>query len=137
MSSCNCYCKTSCAGLSVVAGIIIGIIAGMLTFMGIITITPAFLWVVFGIAVAYLAVSLLISNVSFSPTANRCICLTMPVFFIGILGTILTSLILLGVGFAATSVIGAIITGLLLGFFTLVITSTVCLIKCRMTFCNE
>mgnify|MGYP003296288645 FL=1 len=54
MTNCNCYCKASCAGVSIVVSIIVGIIAGMLRFMGTITLTPAFLWVVFGIAVVYL-----------------------------------------------------------------------------------
>ncbi len=133
MSNCGCYCKTSCAGLSIVASIIIGIIAGMLRFMAVIDVTPAFLWVLFGIAVVYLGINLFSSNLTCNNTANKCMCLTMPVYFVGILGTILTSLILLGITFSAASVIGAVITGLLLGFFTLIITSAVCLIKCKTT----
>ena len=132
MTNCNCYCKTDCAGVSIVVSIIIAIIAGMLRFMGIITLTPAFLWVVFGIAVVYLGLSLFSSDT----TANRCKCQTLPVYLIGILGTIFTSLVLLGIEFVATSVIGAIISGLLLGFFTLVITTAVCLIRCK-TNCNN
>lgn len=137
MSNCNCYCKTSCAGISIISGIIVAIITAMLTFMGTITITPAFLWVTFGIAVVYLAVSSLISGISnCCNTNNKCACTTMPVYFIGIIGTIFTSLILLGITFAATSVVGAVISGLVLGFFTMIILSTVCLIKCN-TNCNN
>ncbi len=137
MSNYNCYCKTSCAGLAIVASIIIGIIAGMLTFMGIITATPAFLWVVFGIAIVYLAISLVSTAFSTNGRYNKCKCLILPVYLSGILGSILTSLILLAIEFAATSVIGAIITGLLLGFFTLIITSSVCLIKCQADCDND
>ena len=136
MSNCNCYCKTSCAGLSIISGIIVAIITAMLTFMGTITLTPAFLWVTFGIAVVYLAVSALISGITNSCSTTRCICATLPVYFIGIIGTIFTSLILLGITFAATSVVGAVISGLVLGFFTMIILSTVCLIKCN-TNCNN
>ena len=137
MSNCNCYCKTSCAGLSIVAGIIVAVITAMLTFMGTITITPAFTWVTFGISIVYLAVSSLISGMSGSCAVSKCLCLTMPIYFIGIIGTIFTSLILLGITFAATSVVGAIISGLLLGFFTLIILTTVCLIKCNLSCCND
>ena len=55
---------------------------------------------------------------------------------IGILGTILFSVILLGVTFAATSVIGAIIAGLAVGFFALIISATACLVK-RNVICNN
>lgn len=137
MSNCSCYCKTSCPGLSIVAGIIVAIITAMLTFMGTITITPAFLWVTFGIAIVYLAVSSLMSALSPCGTANACKCLAMPVYFTGIVGTIFASLILLGITFAATSILGAVITGLLLGFFTLIILSTICLIKCSMNCRND
>ena len=136
MSKCDCYCKTSCAGLSIVASIIIGIIAGMLRFMGVINVTSAFLWVVFGIAIVYLAINLFSSNFSCYCTTNRCLCLTMPVYFVGVLGTIFISMILLGISFSATSFIGAVLFGLLLGFFTLMITSAVCLIKCKTT-CSD
>lgn len=137
MSNCGCYCRANCAGIAIVASIIIGIIAGMLRFMAVITVTPAFLWVVFGIAIVYLAISLIISGYSACSGSNRCKCATMPVFLTGILGTILTSLILLGIEFVATSVIGAIITGLLLAFFSLFIISTVCLIKCQSNCDND
>ncbi len=136
MSNCNCYCNTSCAGLSIVASIILGIIAGMLRFIGVINVTAAFLWVVFGIAIVYLGLTLIASYCGCGNAPNKCVCQTVPVYLVGILGTILTSLVLLGVSFGATSVIASIITGFLLGFFTLTITSAVCIIKCK-TICSN
>ena len=44
--------------------------------------------------------------------------------------TVLTALVLLAIDFAATSIIGAIISGALLGFFALVITAAACFTKC-------
>ena len=58
-------------------------------------------------------------------------CTAVSTVLAGILGTILFSLVLLAVTFAATSVIGAIFVGLLLFFFSLTITATACLVKCR------
>lgn len=122
----NC-CVRLCSALGIFFSVIVAIIGGFLTFNATITVTPAFLWVLFGIAVVYQAVILLKTGCT---NTNHCICSNLTVVFTGILGTIFTSLILLGITFAATSVLGAIITGLLLGFFTLLITSVICLIKC-------
>ena len=53
-----CNCRNNCTSIAVVVSIIIGIITAFLRITGVITATPAFLWVVFGIAVVYLAVVL-------------------------------------------------------------------------------
>ncbi len=50
MSGFCCNCSNKCACTSIIASIIIGIVAGILRITGVITVTPAFLWVVFGIA---------------------------------------------------------------------------------------
>ena len=125
----NCSCQLSCTVKSVVASIVIGILAAAFRYAAIITVTPAFLWVLFGIAIGYLGITLLTSAVA----CNGCkdCCTNLGAFLTGILGTVLTSVILLGITFAATSVLGAIITGFLLFFFSLLVTSTVCLVKCR------
>jgi len=48
----------------------------------------------------------------------------------GILGTVLFSLVILAVGIVATSVVSAILVGLLVAFFALIVTATACLIRC-------
>ncbi len=129
MTNCNCGNRIGCSALAIIAGLIIGIVTAILNFTAIIAVTPAFLWVTLGIAVVYLAVLLLASAIR--PTGGRnCVCSALQVVLIGILGTVLTSIILLAITFAATSVLGAIIVGALLLFFTFVITGTACLIKC-------
>lgn len=133
MTTSNCDCTISCTGKSIIASIIIGVLAAIFRFTALITITPAFLWVLLGIAVGFLGISLLSSAFCCSGTENCCE--RLGTFLTAILGTTLTSIILLGITFAATSVIGAIITGFLLFFFSLLITSAVCLIKCRS--CSE
>ena len=122
----NC-CVRLCNALGIFFSVIVAIIGGFLTYNATITVTPAFLWVLFGIAVVYQAVILVKTDCA---NTNGCICEALGTVFTGILGTIVTSLILLGITFAATSVLGAVITGLLLGFFTLLITSVICLIRC-------
>ena len=122
----TCNFKLSCTGLAVAASIIVGVITAILRFTGVITLTPAFLWVALGIAVVYLAL-LLLSTVS---RRKNCCRVALGALLIGILGTILLSVVLLAVTFAATSVFGAIISGLLLAFASLIFTATACYINC-------
>ena len=62
--------------------------------------------------------------------AERCVCGAVRTVLTGILGTVLFSSVLLVVDVAATSVIGAILVGLLVLFFTLLLTGTACLVQC-------
>lgn len=128
--SCSCDNGSECSLLAVAASIIIGIVTTLLRITAVITVTPAFLWVVLGIAVVYLAVNLAVAASQNCCGSNNCIRAPLSLILAGILGAILLSVVLLAVTFAATSVIGAIITGALLFFFSLFITSTACLIKC-------
>ena len=130
MSGFCCNCNNKCACTSIIASIIIGIVAGILRITGVISVTPAFAWVTFGIAVGYLAI-LLITSRRRSTSEHCCnICTILSILLTGILGAILTSVILLAIEFVATSIIGAIITGALLFFFALIVTLTACLVRC-------
>lgn len=125
MSS-NEYC-VGCIGVSVISSAVIGIIAAILRYTAAITVTSSFLWVVFGIAVGYLGLMLLSPEKS---STGSCACKSLSAFLVGILGTVLLSVILLGISFAATSVLGAVFTGALLFFFAFTVINATCLIKC-------
>ena len=129
MANYNCCCRFSCTGASIIGSILVGVITAFLTFMAVITLTPAFLWVVLGIAIVYLGVNLVVGVIS-ADSAKRCLCPNSTAWIIGVLGSVLFSLILLAISFAATSVIGAIFSGALLTFFSLLITATACNIRC-------
>lgn len=129
MANANCYSRWSCTELAVFASAVVGIIAAVLSFNAIITVAPAFLWVILGVAVVYLAVVLLVSAFS-DVESRRCNGPALSALLTGILGTVLTSIILLAVPFAATSVLGTIIVGVALASFSLIITATVCFIRC-------
>lgn len=125
--------RYDCTALSFVASLIIGVIAAFLTITAVIEVTPAFLWVLLGIAVIYIAVAL----ISASLRGGRAYCCgALNAALVGALGTVLFSIVLLGITFAATSIIGAIFVGLLLFFFSLLITATVCYVKC-ITNCDS
>ena len=136
MSNLTCNCRTNCIALAIISSLIVGIITAFLRLTAVITLTPAFLWVTLGIAVVYLAVILLTSSRTEVSNFRDCLCPTLSVLLFAILGTILTSLVLLAIEFVATSIIGAIITGALLAFLWLIFTSTACLAKC-LAICEE
>lgn len=56
MPLCNCNCRCSCTGAAVIASAVVGVLAAFLQITGVITVTPAFLWVALGVAVVYLGV---------------------------------------------------------------------------------
>lgn len=137
MTNCNtCRNRFDCSVLAVTASIIIGVTTAVLRYTAIITVPAAFLWVTFGIAVAYLALALLAAVTTRAYRINGCVCDVLPLLLIGILVALLTSVVLLAITFAATSVLGALITGALLAGFSLIFASTACYIKC-LTACDE
>ncbi len=128
MAPFGCGCKNACTSIAVVASLIIGVVAAFLRIMAVITVTPAFLWVTFGVAVVYLAI--LLANALFAgANTASCTARTINALLSGIVGTALFSIVLLAIPFVATSIVGAILTGTLLFFFSLIITATACLVK--------
>ena len=136
MTMCNCNCRPSCPILALVLSAILGVLAAFFEITGVITVTTTFLWVVFGIAVVYLAVLVVTTALMRRCESQRCICPALQVILAGILGAILAALILLAVGIVATSVLNAILVGLLVFFFVLILTGSACLVQC-MADCQE
>ena len=134
MTLCNCKC--SCTLLSGIASLIIGIIAAFLQITGTITVTAAFLWVVFGIGVGSLGILLLSGTAHRSCGQCSCTCGALNAALIGSLGSILFSLALLAVGIVATSILSAILVGLALLFLTLLLTNAACVIRSLFNCCD-
>lgn len=128
-------CRPGCVILSLVASLIVGIITAFLRITGAITLTPAFLWVLLGVAVVYL-ILVLIAAALFRDGCCKELCSIVSSLLGGILGTVLLSVILLAIEFVATSVIGAVLAGLLLFSFSLTVTSVACLVRCFFG-CND
>ncbi len=121
--------KPSCVTLAVIASVILGIIGALLQITAVIAVTPAFLWAALGTAIAFLAVLLLTARCCRADGYSRCKNGALTAILTGILGTVLTSVILLAVTFVATSIIGAILVGLLVLFLSLIVTASACLIS--------
>lgn len=129
MSLFGCNCKCSCTLAAVIASAIIGVLAAFLQITGVITVVPVFLWVVFGIAVVYLAVLIVAAVLAGRAETSACLCSALNALLIGIQGAVLLAVVLLAIGIVATSIISAILVGLLVFFFSLVIASSACLVR--------
>lgn len=131
MPTCNCNFRCSCVIAAIIASAILGVVAAFLQITGAITVTPAFLWVVLGVAIGYLGILL--------ATAGRrdsgC-CGALGTVLAGTLGAALFSVVLLAVGITATSVVSAILVGLLVLFAALTVAGSACYVRC-ITGCGE
>lgn len=127
MTLCNCKC--SCSLYSAIVALILGVVAAFLQITGTITVTTAFLWVVFGIAIGYLGILLLSAGVCPQCRQSSCVCNALWGLLTGALGSVLLSVVLLAVGIVATSILSAILVGLLILSFTLLIANAACLIR--------
>ncbi len=130
MNLLGCNFRCNCTVVSVVAALLVGVVTAFLQITAVITLTPVFLWVAFGIAALYLLVLAAASTQGGRTERCGCLCVILNTLLTGILFTILFALILLAVGIVATSVVSAILVGLLLFSFTLTLTSTACLVRC-------
>ena len=133
-TSCRCQ-RTDCTVIAVAVSLILGVITAFLRITAAITLTPAFLWVLLGMAVVYLAVTLIAGALSQSECCEN-LCRIITAVLVGILGTVVLSIVLLAIEFVATSILGAVLTGALLFFFFLIVTSTACLVRCLFN-CND
>lgn len=129
MSILNCDNRCNCSGFAIIASLIIGIITSFFRLTGTLIETTAFLWVIFGIAVVYLALTLFAAILTGTTSNFRDFCSALTLLLIGLVGTIFVAIVMLAFEFAATSVIGAIALGLLILFFFLSIISAACLVR--------
>ncbi|MBQ2968475.1 MAG: hypothetical protein IJE10_10200 [Clostridia bacterium] len=136
MMHCGCGARVSCGAIAFVASLILGIVAAFLRLSGALVIGTAFFWVALGVAVVYLGILLLTSAFLQGAGPRGCsVCGTIPLVLAGILGTALTSALLLAFTFVATSVLGAVLTGAFIFFIALILTAVACLIQC-IAGCN-
>ena len=133
MSIFGCRCKCNCLLAAVIASVIVGVVAAFLQITGMITVTPAFLWVVLGIAVVYLGILVLASARCCPEEASGCLCTALNALLVGILGAALFAVVLLGIGIVATSILSAVLVGLLLFFFSFTLSATACLVRSLFT----
>ena len=135
-TNCNCYPKFSCTLIAVIASIIIGVVTAFLTTTTAIAITTTLLYIALGVSAFYLAVALFTAPFVRSECMRKCVCNALTALIWGILGTVLTAIILLVFDIATGSILGAIITGAFATFVALTFTATACYVKC-IVGCNE
>lgn len=130
MGICNCNCKRDCTFFAVIVSAVLGILTAFLLISGVIIIPVLFLQAALVVALVFLA--LVTGAFILSRRAERacCLCPALDGLLAGVLGTILLSVVLLVAVLPATSVLGTILTGLLVTVFSLLLTSAACLIRC-------
>ena len=131
----NCKCNCWCVILAISLSVIVGVVTAFLQVTGTITVSYEVLWTVFGIAVGLIGAFLLAASLT-NGEARRCLCSVITTLIIGALGTVLFSLVLLGIGIVATSILTAIFSGLIMLFFWLAITSAACAVRI-LAGCNH
>lgn len=127
----GCETRCGCGLLSVLASVIVGVVAAFLQVTAVVTVASVFYWVTFGIGVGALAVALIATSIAQRETVCGRGALTA--LLVGALGTVALSLVLVGVGFAATSILGAVLVGVLFFFFTLTLTGAACYTRAAVT----
>lgn len=123
----NLICRNDSLQFGIVTSIIIGVIAAALAFTGVLAVATNFYWVALGIAVGFLAVTLIASPFI---VGDCCVMSVLPALSVGIIGTSFFSLILLGTELAVTSILGALLFGILVVLLFLTLISVLNLIKC-------
>lgn len=131
-----CERRNNCVAFAAIASIFVGILLAVLQFTAVITLAPVFSWVVLGAAIAALVLAILVTAFG-NCQVKRCVRVVLPALIIGIFGALFSAFIILSVGFAATSIVGAIFVGLMFGFITLVATTFTCVIKCLTASCDK
>lgn len=130
----DCNSRCTCSLVAVIVSAVIGVVAAFLQITAAITVTTVFLWAVLGVALVYLAV--LLATSSFARCVKVCACTALNTVLAGILGTVFFGVILLAFGIVATSVVSAVLVGLLIASFALTVTGSACLVK-ECTRCVE
>lgn len=130
----DCNCKPGCTGIAVIVSLVVGVVVAFLQITGVLLLTPLILWVLFAVAAVYLATTLLAAF--FARNWSLCACSALSAFLTGVLGSVLLSAVLLTAGVIPAGILGAVVTGLAALFFTLMVTSAACLIRC-LTRCRN
>ena len=127
------YCRCECAYLSVIAGILAGVVIGVLSALGFVA-TGIIFWAYLAIGVAAVFLAPIYGANVTCPGSERCFCRYRRVLLAAAVGTILTAAAgLIVAAFASTTVI-AIVLGLTTFFVVWLVGLVICLARC---LCND
>lgn len=129
MGFCNCNCRDNCIVAAFVAALVVGIVGAFLQITATIALGTVFLWAILGAAAVYLLALVTASAVTGRSAPGGC-CSALSSVLIGILGSILFSVILLLVNIPAAGVVSALLVGLLLFSVTLAVAASACYVRC-------
>lgn len=129
LTDCDKKQKCVCTVCSILSGILLGLVAALLGICHCVCFKPIFFWTLLGISVVYLAVLMMASALSKHNRPCKCKCRILNTLLAGVLGTVLFSVLLLGVGSCIPYGLSAVLVGVLIAFFSLTVINTACLVK--------
>lgn len=126
-------CKCDCGYLSIIAGIIAGVVLGILYSFGLIA-TGIIFWTFLAIGLAGVFLAPLYSTRNFSAERDRCFCGHRRLILITSIGTIISAALGLILAPIASAVVVAIVLGFATAFSVALIVALICLARC---LCNS
>ncbi|MBQ9737323.1 MAG: hypothetical protein IJV86_02825 [Clostridia bacterium] len=126
-------CKCDCGYLSIIVGIIAGVVLGILFSFGLIA-TGIIFWVFLAIGLAGVFLSPLYFARNFSGERDRCFCGHRRLILITSLGTIISAALGLILEAIASVTVVAIVLGFATAFSVALIVGLICLARC---LCNS
>ncbi len=128
----GCERKSYCTIVAIIVSALMGVAIALSQISASITLTQIYFAIPLGVAIVYLAVTFLAAAIAgFRYRGSS----AFDALIVGIIGTIVMGVICLLANIIA-DVLGAVLVGLLTVFFTLMLTSTVCVIR-YFTGCGE
>lgn len=131
--SCNKCNFSACSCISILIAVLFGVAIGILFFFDLIPAAIVTTWIAFGVAIfalAVLIIGVLFAAASSSGALIRCLCSNAVCLLVGIIGTLITTIIALSIDLA-TGVVGiALLFGVGAFFFLLTVIALIALILC-------
>lgn len=129
MSFICCDNRRYCTIAAIIVSTIVGIVFAFTLISGGVVIDPIYVSVALGVGLVYLAATLIAVAIASLRFRGMGASSELIALIIGILGTIIFSIVVYLVGVTAVTVGLAVLVGFLGAFFALMITSTICFIK--------
>lgn len=134
--NCNCGCNLSCKAIGILLSIVFGVLAGILFFFKALPCVTVSIWVALAIAVIVLIATIFAVFRSNSISDKVCLCRNISTLLVGVIGTIITAVVALALWLLPCSIFIATLIGLIAFFFVLTLSAVVCILLCLLD-CND
>lgn len=126
------FCRSDrkrCTICAVIISVVIGLVFAFAAMSENIVLSPIFFVVLLAVAILYMTATLLVAGVTYSNSRNLGNSPALFAQIVGIIGSIVLSVVGLLVDTAVSTAAITVVAGFYAFFFTLLLTSTLCIIK--------